>query len=149
MNEWLSFSTSNYRRAKLITAYMFLCHEQWGLNNSSFTEKKARAIAYWKQHPQEELRHVFEKALRVGWNGPSKRGAPAGNKNACKPESEAKAVAGMGFLLTWHQAPVTSGPLLGLLQSLQRVDVESINYEQLMASMRENGEALSAWKAFQ
>ena len=55
----------------------------------------------------------------------------------------------MGFLLTWHQKPVRDGRLQALLHKLRRVDVESADYELIMAETRAHDEAEVRWAQFQ
>ena len=55
----------------------------------------------------------------------------------------------MGFLLTWHQQPVRDGRLQALLHKLRRVDVESADYELIMAETRAHDEAEVRWAQFQ
>ena len=94
-------------------------------------------------------RKILDAALRAGWSSARTRGAPRGNENIKKEYDEPQALSGMGFLLLSHRPPVTRGPLEALLRRLMVVDVDSVQYEQLMTQVRANTGFQEAWAHFQ
>ena len=148
MKHWKA-QRKNIKRAMWVPAWIF-CFAASVLSGSevSYGEKKSRAIAVWQKQSDEERADLYERALREGWNR-GKKGAPAGNQNARRNQEEPKSISGMGFLLTWHQEPVREGRLQALLNRLRRVDVESAEYERVMALIQEEPSAKTRWTEFQ
>ena len=146
LEQWKAVDRLNLKRAKWVTAWIFLCSS--ALQNVAYVVKKTRAVAVWRSCSDDEREEIYEKALAAGWLR-QRLGAPKGNQNARKPPAAVLTLSGMGFLLTWHAKPVVEDPLRELLLRLQRVSVEDMEYEVLMAQLREDQATQAAWAGFQ
>ena len=131
-----------------VSAWTFLQKDQLPAE-LSYADKRKRGEMAWKQMSASDKIALLESSLRAGWSSGRTRGAPRNNENAKKQYDEPKALSGMGFLLTWHQPPVTRGPLSALLRKLMAADVDSMQYEALMSQVCADKGVKEAWAHFQ
>ena len=145
MKHFRELCPTSKRRNHWCTLWMKTRPERFFHSTTAYKTKRRMAEETWLNMSTEQVEQMWLDMARQH-DGIKARGAPAGNNNAQKKESEE--ILATAVMVCWNVPPCSDPEFVQLFQAVRQVDPEDVAYDALLENVASISVVRKSWTEF-